>query len=592
MDKKREWYTLPDAERRRIMADHIRDRAAYPEITINTAYSFGIDDQEFVVSFECRRPGDVPRPRPGAARHRVQLLHAARHPDLHLRRDVGRPGARRARRRRHFARRARRADGLDSVPFPARMSDIGTPDNPLRAAIIGSGPGRLLRRRVAARESTSVTVEVDMFDRLPTPFGLVRAGVAPDHPKIKNVIKRYEKTAASEGFRFFGNVEVGREISPAELAERYHAVIYAYGSSTDRKLGIPGEDLPGSHAATEFVAWYNAHPDFADHEFDLSCERVVVIGNGNVAADVARMLALTREELEETDTADHAIEAHGRERRPRDRRPRPPRARPGGLHQPRGPGAGRDGRRRRLHRPRRLRARRGQPRLPRVRRGRHDRAQERRHLHRVLPARARGQAPPHRPALPLLAGRDQGRRQGREHRDRPQRARRGRRRPHLAPATPASARSSSAASCSARSATRGSASRESRSTRTAARSATRAGGCSTTTGAQVEGQYVVGWIKRGPSGVIGTNKKDAQETIDLLFEDLAAGRVPEPAGGSRSPSIEELLAERSPDTVVSFAGWEAIDAAEKGKGEPLGRPRVKFCRIDEMLDASRSKQPA
>ncbi len=188
------------------------------------------------------------------------------------------------------------------------MSDIGTADNPLRAAIIGSGPaGFYAAESLLANED--VTVAVDMFDRLPTPFGLVRAGVAPDHPKIKNVIRRYEKTAASEGFRFFGNVEVGREISPADLAERYHAVLYAYGSSTDRKLGIPGEDLPGSHAATEFVAWYNAHPDFADHEFDLSCERVVVIGNGNVAADVARMLALTRDELEETDTADHAIEA-------------------------------------------------------------------------------------------------------------------------------------------------------------------------------------------------------------------------------------------------------------------------------------------
>ena len=148
-----------------------------------------------------------------------------------------------------------------------------------------------------------------MFDRLPTPFGLVRAGVAPDHPKIKNVIRATRRRRRSDGFRFFGNVEVGREITAAELAERYHAVIYAYGSSTDRKLGIPGEDLPGSHAATEFVAWYNAHPDFADHEFDLSCERAVVIGNGNVAADVARMLALTRDELEETDTADHAIEA-------------------------------------------------------------------------------------------------------------------------------------------------------------------------------------------------------------------------------------------------------------------------------------------
>ena len=138
----------------------------------------------------------------------------------------------------------------------------------------------------------------------------------------------------------------------ADLAERYHAVIYAYGTATDRHLGIPGEDLPGSHAATEFVNWYNAHPDFADREFDLSCNRVVVIGNGNVAADVARMLALTRAELEETDTADHAIDAARRLRRRGDRRPRPARPGAGGVHQPRGARAGRDGRRRHRHRAR------------------------------------------------------------------------------------------------------------------------------------------------------------------------------------------------------------------------------------------------
>ena len=136
----------------------------------------------------------------------------------------------------------------------------------------------------------------------------MRGGVAPDHPKIKSVTRVYEKTAARDGFRFFGNVELGRDVSAAELAEHYHAVVYAYGAETDRHLGIPGEDLPGSGPATAFVGWYNAHPDYADHEFDLSCERAVVIGNGNVAADVARMLALTRDELEATDTADHAID--------------------------------------------------------------------------------------------------------------------------------------------------------------------------------------------------------------------------------------------------------------------------------------------
>src|SRR3954447_15691298 len=191
------------------------------------------------------------------------------------------------------------------------MSDRpGTASNPLRVAIVGSGPaGFYAAEHLLKQEDTAV--EVDVLDRLPTPFGLVRAGVAPDHPKIKSVIRVYEKTAARDGFRFFGNVEVGRDLSATELGERYHAVVYAYGTPTDRHLGIPGEELPGSHAATAFVAWYNAHPDFADLEFDLSCERAVVIGNGNVATDVARMLALTREELEETDTADHAIESLG-----------------------------------------------------------------------------------------------------------------------------------------------------------------------------------------------------------------------------------------------------------------------------------------
>src|SRR5262249_47071864 len=138
-------------------------------------------------------------------------------------------------------------------------------------------------------------------------FGLVRAGVAPDHPKIKSVTRRYEKTASHEGFRFFGGVELGSDVSRAELFERYHAIIYAVGTSTDNRLGVAGEDRPGSHAATEFVAWYNGHPGHAGHEFDLTTSRAVVIGNGNVAIDVARMLVLDPDEVKITDTADHAI---------------------------------------------------------------------------------------------------------------------------------------------------------------------------------------------------------------------------------------------------------------------------------------------
>ena len=179
-----------------------------------------------------------------------------------------------------------------------------------RYAWQSSAPGRPRSTRLdALLASEDPLVEVDMIERLPTPWGLVRLGVAPDHPQLKTVSRAFEKIAARPGFRFLGNVEVGRDVSHEELTALYDAVVYAVGSQTDRQLGIPGEDLPGSWAATELVAWYNGHPDFQHLEFDLSHERAVVIGNGNVALDVARMLALTSEELAPTDTTDAAIEA-------------------------------------------------------------------------------------------------------------------------------------------------------------------------------------------------------------------------------------------------------------------------------------------
>src|SRR5438094_617160 len=179
--------------------------------------------------------------------------------------------------------------------------------SPLRVAVIGSGPAGFFA--ADALLSADVRVELDLFERLPTPWGLVRLGVAPDHPELKTASRAFEKTAAKEGFRFFGNVEIGRDLTHDDLVQLYDAVVYTVGAQSDRRLGIPGEDLPGSWAATEFVAWYNGHPDFQHLEFDLSGERAVVIGNGNVAVDVARMLALTPEELAPTDTTDAAIEA-------------------------------------------------------------------------------------------------------------------------------------------------------------------------------------------------------------------------------------------------------------------------------------------
>jgi ferredoxin/flavodoxin---NADP+ reductase len=456
---------------------------------------------------------------------------------------------------------------------------------PLRVAIVGSGPAGFYAAEHLLR-TDELDFEVDMFDRLPTPFGLVRAGVAPDHPKIKSVIRVYEKTAAREGFRFFGNVELGKEISAADLTERYNAVVYAYGSPTDRHLGIPGEDLPGSHAATEFVAWYNAHPDFADHEFDLSCERAVVIGNGNVATDVARMLGLTREELEATDTAEHAIEplwssdikeilVLGR-RGPAQAAFTNPELRELGemvdadidvdpaeveldelsreylesdeadittrknveiftefaQRQP-------EGKSRRIV----LRFLRSPVEI-----------QGDGKVERIVVARNEL----YRDESGAIRPRDTGEREtvdcgivfrsigyagiGLER-------------------VPFDER-------------RGVIPNE--------------GGrvVDPETGEQAAGHYAVGWIKRGPSGVIGTNKKDAQETVDNLVQDAAAGRLPTPAGAADGEAIVQLLSERVPDH-VTFVGWQAIDAAEQERGKPLGRPRVKFVRVDQMLDAAR-----
>ena len=178
----------------------------------------------------------------------------------------------------------------------------------LKVAVVGSGPAGFYTAD-ALLKSEEPHVAVDLIDRLPTPWGLVRLGVAPDHENIKAVSRAFEKTAARPGFRFFGNVEVGSTVSHEELLAIYDAVVYTVGAQTDRRLGVPGEDLPGSWPATAFVAWYNGHPDFQDLAFDLDCERVVVIGNGNVAIDCARMLALTAEELAPTDTIDEAADA-------------------------------------------------------------------------------------------------------------------------------------------------------------------------------------------------------------------------------------------------------------------------------------------
>ena len=187
------------------------------------------------------------------------------------------------------------------------MAQPGTEQNPLLVAIVGSGPSGFYATEALIRSETAV--KIDMLERLPTPFGLVRSGVAPDHPKLKQAIQVYDKIAESPEFNFIGNVTVGRDISVDELLQTHHAVIFTCGAETDRKLGIPGEDISGSHTATEFVGWYNGHPDYRDRQFDLSHETAVIIGQGNVAADVSRILSKTVDELKHTDIAEHALEA-------------------------------------------------------------------------------------------------------------------------------------------------------------------------------------------------------------------------------------------------------------------------------------------
>jgi ferredoxin/flavodoxin---NADP+ reductase len=465
---------------------------------------------------------------------------------------------------------------------------MGTSEQPLRLAIVGSGPaGFYTAEHLLKHEGTHA--EVDVFDRLPTPYGLVRFGVAPDHPKIKSVIRVYEKTAARPEFRFFGNVEVGRDMSIEELRQRYHAVVFAYGTATDRHLGIPGEDLPGSHPATEFVNWYNAHPDFADREFDLSGERVVVIGNGNVAADVARMLALTPDELRETDTADHAIEAFAagsvKEILVLGRRGPAQAAFTNPEVRELGEMANAD-----------IDIDAGEMELDELSREWLDSDDadptNRRNVEIFTDFSQRDpEGKPQKIAVRFLRSPIEIQGDGKVERivvgrNELRRDESGRIR-----AVDTGERETIECGLVLRSIGYKGIPIEGVPFDERAGTISNEGGRVTDNGEQVPGLYAVGWIKRGPSGVIGTNKKDAQETVDNLFADLEAGRIPEAELAGDRGSIEALLTERRPDH-VTFEGWQAIDATEVEAGKPLGRPRVKLCRVDELVEASKAKTAA
>jgi ferredoxin--NADP+ reductase len=456
---------------------------------------------------------------------------------------------------------------------------MSAPERPLRVAVVGSGPAGFYA--AAHLFEAHPDVEVDMIERLPTPWGLVRLGVAPDHPKIKSVSRAFEKTAARPGFRFLGNVEVGRDLHHSDLVRLYDAVVYSVGAQTDRRMGIPGEDLPGSWPATAFVAWYNGHPDYQELEFDLNVQRVVVVGNGNVAVDVARMLCLTREELAPTDTTDAAVEAIvnapieeivmiGRRGPAQGAFTTPELQELGEL-------AGADV----VVDPRDLEldpaseasladnavARRnvdvlreyaqrepsGRPRTLRLR-----------FLLSPVEIRGGGKVEAVEVVRNRLVGDESGR----------------------LSAEPTGERETIPCGLVLRSVGyRGVALPEVPFDEQRGTIRNEQGRVLDETGAPVRGVYCAGWIKRGPSGIIGTNKKDATETVNLLLQDLREGRL-EPKPAATAEAVDALLDERGVRRVL-YTGWTAIDEVERGRGEPLGRPRVKLCSWDELLAAAR-----
>jgi len=459
----------------------------------------------------------------------------------------------------------------------------GTSARPLRVAIVGAGPTGFYAADHVLR-NPEVVVEVDMFDRLPTPYGLVRLGVAPDHQKIKFVTNAFDKVAASPRFRFYGGVEFGKDVTLADLQAHYHQIVYCTGAQTDRRMGIPGEDLTGSHPATEFVAWYNGHPDYRDCAFDLSQESVAVVGVGNVAADVVRILCRTPEELATTDIADYALEAL-----------RKSRVREVYLLGRRGP----------------AQAAFTNP--------------EVRELGELADADIT--AIPQEVELDPLSRAAVERSQDRATRKKVEMLREYARRAPTGKSrrlvlrflvSPVELISDGAGRVAAMRLVRN----ELYATSTGAlqpRATDRfeelpAGLVFRSVGYRgvplpgvpfneswgvilndkgrvldpdtkqpIVGEYAAGWIKRGPTGVIGTNKPDAAETVECMFEDLARGAVLEPTR-PEAAAAEALVRQRQPN-YVSYTDWLKLNEIEVARGRAQGRPRVKLTSVEEMLAA-------
>lgn len=463
------------------------------------------------------------------------------------------------------------------------MTQPGTETHPLRVAIVGSGPAAFYAADHLLKQN-GLTVEVDMFDRLPTPFGLVRGGVAPDHPKIKTVTKAYEQMAANPRFRFYGNVELGKHLSLDDLRAHYHQILYATGAQTDRRMGIPGEDLRGSHPATEFVAWYNGHPDYRDCQFDLSQERVAVVGVGNVAIDVARILCRTPAELKTTDIAAHALEALSQSKVKEVYllgRRGPAQA---AFSNPEVKEVGEMADATTLTLPEEVA-------LDALSKAELERTKDRATSKKVEILQSYALPKPDGKSRKLvirflvspveLIGDERGR------------VVKMRLVKNVLYATEAGTLSPKATDQF-----------EELPVGLVFRSVgyrgvplpgvpfhDKWGVILNEKGRVLDpdtkqprlGEYTSGWIKRGPSGVIGTNKPDSVETANNMLEDLKNGQVLQPANPDGA-AAEALVCQRQSQH-VTFADWLKLDELELANGEAAGRPRLKFTRVEEMLAA-------
>lgn len=462
------------------------------------------------------------------------------------------------------------------------MSEIGTSSNPLRVAIIGAGPAGFYAAEHLFKQK--LTIEVDMYDRLPTPYGLVRNGVAPDHQKIKSVTKVFDKVAARPQFRFFGNVELGKHITVEELRRFYHQIIYTTGAQTDRQMDIPGEELTGSHPATEFVAWYNGHPDYRDLKFDLSQEKAAVVGVGNVAVDVARILCRTPEELATTDIADYALEAlrHSNIKEVYMLGRRGPAQTAFTLPEVKELGEMEDAD---------ALAFAEEVELDELSKASLADSADRGTVRKIEVLQAYAQRQPGGKSRKLvfrflvspveLIGDESGQVVAMKIvKNKLYATESGTLRPKPTgeyetipvglvfrsigylgvplPGVPFNEKWGVILNEAGRV-------------------------INPETKQPLTGEYTAGWIKRGPSGVIGTNKPDAVETVDHMVADVLKGCLLNP-GQPDKTAVSAFLAQRQPH-IFSYEDWLKLNELEETKGAELGRPRLKFTRVEDMVTA-------